>query len=463
VTHHVSMHMTNTIDRITDTVLRTAARHRRRRALGSAAAALAVVAVVVSFVLSSSSPTHRVAAPTAQPGLRIGARLDGATELVSATTPVPARGRAALTNVVAGQQALALALLQRLGGHGNVSVSPTSLDLALAMLQNGARGRTEKQIAHALQTGDLTTTQQNAGLAQLTLELATAARDSGVTLQSANSLWQQSGFPLRRPFMAALATYYRTGVWQTDFTTSAGANAINAWTKQATHGKITKLFDQLSADTVLVLANAVYFHAAWATPFDAQLTMPSDFTTGSGRHVQAQYMSGGAGLTATTTADYSAAQLPYRGGRFAALAIMPTHGSLADFTAHLTPAELGTIAGSVTGTGRQIELPRFTTTSTTNLEPVLQSLGMTDAFGAADFSGLSAQPTSVDQVVQRVYLSVGEKGTTAAAVTGVAMASGAVAGPPPIAFDHPFLFLVRDTRTGAILFASAIDDPTISG
>jgi serpin B len=459
------MRMSDTIDRITDTVMHTVHRRRRRRILGVAGVAVlfAVAAVALVATAGPDQTAHQAAPLKDQRGLRVAARLDGAIQLAAPSTPAPLHRPVPTAPVVTGQQALTIALLQQLGGHGNVSVAPSSLDLALAMLQNGARGRTEKQIAATLGTGQLTTTQQNAGLAQLTAELAAAATKSGVTLQSANSLWQQGGFPLRHPFMAALARYYRTGVWQTDFTSPAGENAINAWTAQATHGKITKLFEHLSPATVLVLADAVYFHAAWATPFDARLTTPSNFTTSSGRPVQAKYMSGGAGLTGTTTADYSAAQLPYRGGHFAALVVMPTHGSLADFTAHLTPAELETIAGKATGTGQQIELPRFTTTSTTNLEPVLQSLGMTDAFGAADFSGLSSQPTSVDQVVQRVYLSVGEKGTPAAAVTGVAMAGSAHIGPPPIAFDHPFLFLVRDTTTGAILFASAIDDPTVSG
>jgi serpin B len=171
-------------------------------------------------------------------------------------------------------------------------------------------------------------------------------------------------------------------------------------------------------------------------------------------------MSGGAGLSAAATPDYQAVQLPYRGGRFAALAIMPTSGTPADFVGGLTPERIAAIAAALRP-GMTVSLPRFTTTSTIDLKPVLGALGMADAFtDAADFSGLSPQPTRVSQAIQRVYLAVGEKGTTAAAVTGIALEPTSMPAGPQIVLNHPFLFLVRDTRTGAILFAAQVQDPT---
>jgi serine protease inhibitor len=378
-----------------------------------------------------------------------------------ADRPQPADAAA----VVAAEQRLSLALLRGLGSGGsNISVSPASLYVALAMLENGARGRTQAQIASALQAAGLGLDAQNAGLSALTSELADAASHDHVTLQSANSVWEQRGFPVRKQFLDTLASCYRTGVWQVDFAgaTSSAMRAINDWTSQQTHGKIRKLFDHLDPSTVLVLANAIYFHAAWATPFDRAQTAPGTFTTASGQHVQAQFMSGGAGLRVASTGDYQALQLPYTGGRFAALAIMPTHGSLRDFVHSLTPDSIASIAGAVrTVPGAAVELPRFTTTSTLDLVPTLKSFGMTDAFANANLSGLSPVSTAVDQVVQRVYIGVGEKGTTAAAVTGIAVAESMGMAPSlQIVLDHPFLFLVRDTQTGTILFASEIQDPT---
>jgi serine protease inhibitor len=356
---------------------------------------------------------------------------------------------------------LSIALLNTLHGAGNVSVSPASLYLALGMLQNGARGETQTQIATALQAGGLSTADQNAGLAGLTGELTSAAAKDGITLDSANSLWQQRGFAVRPQFLADLAAYYRAGVWQVDYAhdMSGALKAINDWTAQQTHGKITRLFDQLDPQTLLVLANAIYFHAAWATPFDENQTVDGMFTTGAGTQVHARFMSGGAGLQAAVADSYQAVQLPYTGGRFAALAVMPTSGSLGDFVRTLTPDRIASIASSL-HPGVPVMLPRFTTTATLDLKPVLQSLGMTTAFtDAADLSGLSDRATKVDQVIQRVYLGVGEKGTTAAAATGISLmpTSGSIG--PQVRLDHPFLFLVRDTRTGAIMFASEVQDP----
>ena len=132
---------------------------------------------------------------------------------------------------------------------------------------------------------------------------------------------------------------------------------------------------------------------------------------------------------------------------------MPTQDSLTDFVGSLTPDKIDSIAAGLQG-GLSASLPRFATTSKLDLKPVLQALGMKQAFtGTADFSALSSQATAVDQVIQRDYLSVGEFGTTAAAVTGVGIVpTGSGHAGPQVALDHPFLFLIRDTQTGAILF-----------
>ena len=355
-------------------------------------------------------------------------------------------------------------LQQTVGDGGNTAVSPYSLYAALGMLQNGARGETRAQILTALQSRGMAPAQLDRGLAGLRQALRSAAGHAGLTLDSANSLWQQRGLPLHPHFLRALARYYDAGVWQTDFSTPGATRAINRWTSRATHGKIPKLFDELPANTGLVLANALYLHAAWATPFDPHATESRAFAKPGGATVKAKFMSRPTGLPTATGGGYQAAQLPYRGGRFAALTVMPTRGSLPDFIAHLTPAELQRIAGAVSDGGSDggVALPRFTTTTDTDLKPVLEQLGMRRPFtDRADFTALSPARMAVDQVRQRVYLGVGEKGTTAAAATGSSMRILArpIAPPNQLVFDHPFLFLVRDTQTGAVLFASAITNP----
>jgi serpin B len=450
--------------RAPDTVRRTAIRRRRTRWSAGAAVALAG-AVAAALSLGGSAANHHVAThpPRVLPGgqQRTGAHIGSAIQLVARAAPITTASPSAVAAVVAAEQRLTLALLSQVGHGSNVTVSPASLYLALGMLQNAARGATADEISTAVHADGLSVDRQNEGLAALTNDLDAAAAKDGIQLDSANSMWQQDGFVVKPQFLRALSAYYHAGVWQVDFGghISDAIKALNAWTSEKTHGKITKLFARLDPTTVLVLANAIYFHAAWATPFDKAETSNAEFTRADGTQVTAKFMSGGPGLHAAATSNYQAAELPYHGGRFAALAIMPTSGSLDAFVATLTPAKIDSIASSLTP-GVRVSMPRFRTASKLDLKPVLQALGMRRAFRPdADLSGLSHSSTMVDQVIQRDYLSVGEHGTTAAAVTGISIVPTSGVVGPAVNLDHPFLFLVRDTKTGAILFASEITDP----
>jgi len=456
----------------------TAARRRRRRARRVwAAGGVAVVAVAAGVLVPTLTTTSGTRPPSSAappgsvtaPGVAVGDRLGDGIELVSDAKPTNVADPAAIGPVAGAEQSLSLALLQQLAEHagsGNVSVSPASVAVALAMLQNGAAGTTLTQIQAALHSSELTTAQQNAGWAALTGAWQQAAADGHITLDSANSLFLQQGFPVEPAFLAALKSAYDAGTWQVDFDQhlSGAVDTINAWTSQQTHGKITKLFDdgQLDQSTVAVLANAVYFHAAWSEPFDPHESNPGVFHGPSGPTHPTFMARAGGSLPWARGDGYQAVQLPYTGGRFAALAVMPTTGSLSNFVAGLTPDRLAGIAAALhTGEAVEVSLPRFTTTSSTDLAGTLAALGMPEAFtDHADFSGLSPQSTKIQAVQQRVFLAVGEKGTEAAAVTGIGMQATSAIGGPSLRFDHPFLFLVRDTTTGAILFASLVQNPT---
>jgi serpin B len=435
---------------------------RRLVPIGSA---VLIVAVVAGCASSAPAPAPSSSGPPIAAALRIAGRIGAAQQLVAKHAPPGvAASPTDVQRTALADQALAIDLLQRVQSNSgeNVSVSPMSLALALTMLQNGAGGKTLAGIRAALHTGALDGTALDAGWAALVNDWKAAAASSGFALQSANSLWLSPSLQTKAGFMAALATYFDSGVWRVDFTKSSAADAINQWTSQQTNGRIPKLFDQLDPSTLAVLANAVYFKAAWAQPFEADNTHPGTFTTEGGAQSTASFMSETGELPASTTSKYDAVELPYKGGRFAALAIMPTEGSLDQFVQGLDAQSLGDIAaGLETGTV-QLQMPKFTTTSTLNLNGPLTAMGMGDAFsGQADFSALSPTPLQVTQVVQRVFLKVAEKGTEAAAATGTAMAGTAMrAETKQITLDHPFLFLIRDTKTGAILFASEVQHPT---
>ncbi len=455
-----------------DAVRRTVRRRRQRRIGGAGAVVALATAGAITLAVTGGGAEHHTSPPVASgrggssgADVTVGDRAPGAVQLVARHAPVAAPNAGTTAAVVRSEKSLTVRLLQQTvdaSPAGNTSVSPYSLYAALGMLQTGARGATRAQILTALQSSGLAPAGLDRGLAGLRDALITAARHDGLTLASADSLWQQRGLPLRPGFLRALARYYRAGVWQTDFGSGTGEAAINHWTAHATHGKIPRLFDHLDRSTVLVLANALYFHGAWKTAFDPHESRPGSFTTAAGGTVEATFMHGGPGMVRTAATDrYRAAELPYRGGRFAAMAIMPTRTSLARYIRSVTPGQLDDAVHALRRRPVAVALPRFTTRSSTDLAPVLQRLGMRDAFtGRADFGAMSPADLQVDQVRQRVYLGVGEKGTTAAAATGVGVAESlAVPRPSTLVFDHPFLFLVRDTTTGAVLFASAVNNP----
>jgi serpin B len=366
--------------------------------------------------------------------------------------------------VARAEEDFALRLLRQVDTKaGNLTISPWSLAVALAMLENGAHGTTRDQIARTLGTEPLDSVYQDAGWASLVRTLTQQSTAGTSALQTANALWLQANLPMNDTFMRNMAAYFNTGVWQVDFAhhLSSALDAVDKWVAAQTGNRITKLFDPADVDntTQLALANAVHFRADWQAPFDPADSRPGTFY-GPGGTSTATYMEETL-PGATITSNYREVRLAYAGGHFQAVAIMPEGQDLNSFVRNLDPARLDSIL-SATEQSAQVRFPRFTTTSHVKLNTTLSAMGMPLAFDPrADFSAMSPLATTVQSVVQRDYLSVGEKGTEAAAATGISMMPTAahVSTGPTITIDHPFLFLIRDTSSGTILFSSLIQSP----
>ena len=271
------------------------------------------------------------------------------------------------------------------------------------------------------------------------------------------------------------------GSWKTSVDTSPRASgrstslptlgrrytALNAWVGQETHGRINSLFapGAITAQTALVLANAVYFKAEWAQPFTGT-TANAPFVLPSGSTVSVPFMhspvNGPLDLSIAIGSGVEAVQLPYVGGRMAALVIMPTGQSLPTFTASLSPSALGRLVTGLAPAAVDLALPSFSLSDSHDLVHTLKRLGMRDAFSpaSADLSGMAAVPLVVNDVAQKATLDVTQWGTEASAATGIAVQTSArAASVVPLAIDHPFLFLIRDTHTGAVLFEAMIENP----
>ena len=460
------------------------AAHRRRLVAGGSGFCAVVAALVLIGVLLPSSGARSQQAG-AKPGrIVISTRIADAYELTADEPPAPAAPHQVMAALDNDEVGFSIDLLQKLAassdasGASNVLVSPSSLSTALAMLELGAKGATQAGIAAALHTSGLSATDQAEGWHSLAALLAAETSTSGADLKRepelniANALFLQEHFPVLPAYVQALSKDFESGLWQVDFEKDlpGATRAINLWTSENTKGLIKQLFSPgaLDATTVLVLADAVYFHAKWSSPFE-NMTLERPFYLAQGAQVRVPFMSSpsaeahnGFHVPVSQASGYVAVELPYGGDKMSALVLMPTGTTLPAFLASLTPASLAQIVSGMFPQSVQLSMPSFTERSDYNLIQTLSSMGMAQAFGPeADLTGIALRPPLYVQAVeQHAYLQVTPKGTTAAAATGVGVAMSATeATPHPIVIDHPFLFLVRDNASGAVVFESMVENP----
>ncbi len=408
-----------------------------------------------SVAPSPSQTTQPSATPTPEP-----------FDLLAGITVTPGDETAAADD----SNALTVDVLRQLElstPNANFVDSAYSLATALAMLELGAKGDTQTQIAAVMHAAGVSPAQQAAAWKQFDASLLATAHADGISLDVANAIWLQKGLPFDPAFLNTLATNFAAPSNLVDFSgnPTGAAALINKWVSGATHGMIPSVVDAGGVQSAkLVLADAIYFDAHWKNQFIVDFTSQEPFFRADSSQVMANMMQGGPWtLPAYIGAGVTAVELPYVGGHFAADVIMPTSQTIGAFVASLTPAILTSIDQQLTPIDINLTMPRFNIASSESLIPLLEPLGMTDAFTAAsDLSGIEpSNQIHVGVLLQRALIHVDEVGTTAAAATVVIGLGGG--GAPPytlIAIDHPFLFVIRDTTSGAILFTAQVDDPT---
>jgi serpin B len=381
-----------------------------------------------------------------------------------------ATAAADIPTVAASNNAFATDLYAQLAKTpGNLFFSPYSISTALAMTHDGAEGETATQMAKVLHFS-LGRPRTNAALAALAAELNTGGVVNGqqvYDLAVANSLWGQSGFDFNPDFLQTLISDYGSKLHQVDFGSDPDQAAlkIDHWVANKTNDKIQDLFPpgSLQSDVRFVLVNAIYFLGSWDSPFDATRTKNQDFQIDADNDVTVPMMHQTELLDYMENGTLQAAEFPYMGGNLSMVVLLPRDSAgLPALEAKLTAANLDRWIGLLETTNVRASLPKFHLTGQFELAPTLSTMGMPDAFSSlADFSGISAG-LSLDQVVHKAFVRVNEKGTEAAAATGVTgIASIVTFPPPPVIFrvNHPFLFVIRDRVSGAILFMGRVADP----
>ncbi len=375
-----------------------------------------------------------------------------------------------LAQLVRDNTDFGLALYKATRGNGNAMVSPYSVSLALAMTYAGARGQTESEMAAALR---FTLPQARLHPAFDALDLALASRGQNALakdgkpfrLKIANASFGQSGFSFEQSYLDTLAVNYGAGLGLLDFfgAPEPSRRTINDWVAYQTEDRIKDLLPQgsITPDTRLVLANAVYFNAAWKAPFKAIETCTSDFHRLDNSTVSVPTMHGDPAVRYLKSAQVDAVELPYDGDEIAMLLVAPAPGQFTSFEDGLDAQAFDGLVGALQQGSVQLSLPKFKFESKAALSGALAALGMPSAFQeSADFSGITkAAPLQLSEVFHQTFVAVDEAGTEAAAATGVVAGITSVGLGSEIRIDRPFLFFIRDLQTGALLFAGRVLDP----
>jgi len=381
--------------------------------------------------------------------------------------------------VAAANNAFAADLYAQLRNtEGNLFFSPNSIEAALAMTYAGARGRTADQMARVLHvpqdmTGDINPAARRemhggfaAFLKDLGAEKGPDGKPRGYQLSVANALWGQKGYVFLPEFLGLVKTNYGAGLTEVDFATDTeGARrTINAWVEKETRDKIKDLLKTgiLVPATRLVLTNAIYFKGDWAAQFKKADTRDAPFHLAADRSVSVAMMNRRGEYGYVEQEGFQALKLPYVKDELSMVVLLPKKvDGLAAVEKSLAAEGLHKWIGLLRLREVIVAMPKYKITAEFELNRTLAAMGMPDAFSdSADFSGMDGKKDLyISNVVHKAYVDVNEEGTEAAAATAVVMREFAAVVPerPPVfRADHPFVFLIRHEKSGAILFMGRV-------
>ena len=381
---------------------------------------------------------------------------------------------------IADNNTFAIDLYHAIGDEEeNLFFSPYSISTAMSMTWAGARNRTETQMADAMQF-NFYQEKLHPLFNELDLDLNSRNQndpennDKYLRLNINNEVWGQKDYSFLDTYLDALMINYGTGIRLVDFFNypDDARVDINDWVAEQTENKIENLLapNDVTSDTRLVLTNTIYFNASWGIPFDPDDTYDGTFYLEDGSTVtvpmmipEAGYGENGEIYAAAEGSDYQAVELPYYGDAFSMVIIIPDSGRFGTFEQNLDSSVIDEILNNLEVREVTLRMPKFECESRCNLSETLSEMGMPDAFtpGVADFSGMDGTLNLfIGKVIHQASITIDESGTAAAAATAVLMyGTSAPDDPLEITVDRPFIYMIRDNQTGAILFLGRVKNP----
>lgn len=345
----------------------------------------------------------------------------------------------------------------------NIFISPTSISLTLSMLYNGATGSTRQEIAQGLALKGIKIDTLNRANHALEMDLNTY--DAYNRLITTHSLWAKEGFPFRYQFLKTNRSYYQAKITNLDFSSSEARGIINRWVTEETQRKIPEIMNQTKADDVLFLINTAYFQGLWKIGFDKRLTANKSFHLTDKSVKTYPFLSREGTYNYLRTSQFKGVELPYGDERFSLYLFLPRlENSLPNFVKNLTAKKLAKLLSQFRPTQGFVALPSFTLNDEIDLTNALKTLGLSTMFDAskAEFSALSSHPTYVNGIKHQTFLEINEEGVEAPSQENFTIKRALVDQPKQgfsFIVDRPFFCIIRDNKTGNILFMGIIYEP----
>lgn len=342
----------------------------------------------------------------------------------------------------------------------NVFISPLSASMALGMTYNGARAETQTAIQSTLGFADLSSQEINESYRSLINRFS--GLDANVKFQIANSIWYANWFQVESEFLDVNRTYFDAVVSALDFDSPQAVTTINDWVNDKTNGKIDTILEEIPDDMVMYLINALYFKGAWTYQFDPAKTRPMSFHCADGTTYSTRFMYMNTdSLRFMVNGGVLGVELPYGNGDYRLLAVIPidSSNSIDDVIAGLDQAKWSEWQSALIRRNEELWLPKFKFEFATKLNIPLTTLGMGIAFSDfADFTGINRDGNlAISEVIQKTFVQLDEVGTEAAAVTSVGIKLTSFT--PQYRFDRPFLIVIYEHSTNAVVFAGKIAKP----
>lgn len=365
-------------------------------------------------------------------------------------------------NLQKAQNDFAITLFQKTAQAGeNILLSPLSIYMDLAMLYNGASGKTQQQMQRALQLQEKDVDALNLYQRRLLEELAKA--DTAVQMDIANSIWFKEGLQPQADFKAINKKFYHAKIKGMDFSDPETKTTMNDWVSEKTQGKIPTIIDEIKSDDSMFLLNAVYFNGNWATPFDPEATQEQIFYSAE-KEEKVPLMSKKSRYNYGETEGVQAIELPYGEEKYNMTVVLPDkEKDLSTFLAEFDAAAWEELQKHLKMQEVKLQFPKWELSyAEDSLKEQLGALGMADAFtNKADFSNLFKEESAkISEVKHKTYIKVDEEGTEAAGATSTGITTTSYnPNQPEMKVNRPFIYLITEKDSGQILFIGQVNNP----